>query len=95
MRINTEDVAREVRRYAEELRTFRPEDIANEEGKPGGDIRLQVTEEGWEVHTGDPSYDTDHRGKWGASWVPAGASKCECILIAVDLVYEACEGEGL
>lgn len=33
------------------------------------DVRLQCTEDGWELHTGDPSYDTDHRGVWGASEV--------------------------
>ena len=35
------------------------------------DVRLQVWPDGsWTVHTGDASYDQDHRGKWGAACVP-------------------------
>jgi hypothetical protein len=31
------------------------------------DIRLQVLPDGsWALHEGDPQYDTDHRGYWGA-----------------------------
>ena len=31
------------------------------------DIRLQVHENGqWQLHWGDPSFDLDHRGYWGA-----------------------------
>lgn len=37
-------------------------------GEPGTDVRLQVAPNGaWAIHTGDPSYDQDHRGYWGAS----------------------------
>ena len=32
-------------------------------------VRLQVTEDGWAILTGDPSYDTDHRGYWGSSFL--------------------------
>ena len=32
------------------------------------DVRLQVYPDGdWALHTGDSSYDQDHRGYWGAS----------------------------
>lgn len=37
------------------------------------DVRLQVRvaagEASWEVHSGDASFDQDHRGYWGASSV--------------------------
>ena len=35
------------------------------------DIRLQVYPSGtWALRVGDPSYDLDHTGYWGASFVP-------------------------
>ncbi len=30
------------------------------------DVRLRVASDGWYLHTGDSSYDTDHRGLWGS-----------------------------
>lgn len=36
------------------------------------EVRLQVTDSdtgGFSLHFGDPQYDTDHRGYWGASHV--------------------------
>lgn len=36
---------------------------------PTLDVRLQCTETGWELHTGDAQYDTDHSGVWGADSV--------------------------
>lgn len=34
------------------------------------EVRLQVLPSGyWQIHTGDPSYDQDHRGYWGASYL--------------------------
>jgi hypothetical protein len=37
----------------------------------GCDVRLQVYSDGeWAVRWGDSSYDTDHRGYWGASSIP-------------------------
>ena len=36
----------------------------------GAEVRLQwIPGEGWQVHHGDPYYDLDHRGYWGASWI--------------------------
>ena len=36
----------------------------------GTEVRLQVVPgEGWQIHHGDPCYDLDHRGYWGASWI--------------------------
>lgn len=59
-------VIRENRLYI--ARTFGPtwRDQA-ESGKIDVSIRLQVTESGWSVLSGDPQYDQDHRGHWGAS----------------------------
>jgi|TARA_Y100000310_G_scaffold285304_1_gene308691 hypothetical protein len=34
------------------------------------EIRLQVVDGSWAVHYGDPGYDLDHRGFWGAAWLP-------------------------
>ena len=53
---------------AKELRLVNQNVECDEEGC---DVRLQVFANGdWRVHFGDPQYDTDHRGYWGASAIP-------------------------
>lgn len=32
-------------------------------------IRLQVTDDDWIIHHGDPGFDLDHHGHWGATTV--------------------------
>ena len=32
-------------------------------------VRLRVDDDDWEILTGDPSFDTNHKGHWGASTV--------------------------
>jgi hypothetical protein len=88
-RISVKQVAEQVRAFAKELSTYRPEDLADEEGNVGGDVRLQVVDGDWMIHTGDAQYDQDHRGRWGAGWVPAGAGARECLRIAAGLIAEA------
>lgn len=84
-----------VKAYRDELKTYDPEDIADEEGNPSGDIRLQVLSNGaWSVHTGDSQYDQDHRGAWGASSVSPNATDEECQEIAEDLLGQVEEDEG-
>lgn len=57
-----------------------------EKGDEGGiDVRLQVMEGGsWAIRTGDSSYDQDHRGYWGSSYLTR-SSNCR------DLAYEMLE----
>jgi hypothetical protein len=56
------------------------------------DVRLQVSSGGdWSVHYGDPSYDTDHRGYWGAGSVGIDADGAELESIAEQLIEEAAE----
>jgi hypothetical protein len=47
-------------------------DSRDDNQSPGTDLRLQVTASGWYVHTGSSDYDQDHRGAWGASFLPYG-----------------------
>lgn len=82
-------LALEVRHYAKELATYDPADIADEEGNPYGDVRLQIADGTWYFHTGDASFDTDHSGRWGSATVRAGASYAACYDIARDLINEA------
>ena len=37
----------------------------------GIEIRLQVVDGSYHVLSGDPQYDTDHRGFWGCAYLPA------------------------
>jgi hypothetical protein len=51
------------------------------------DVRLQVTGGGcWWVHSGDPCFDTDHGGYWGAGTV---TPKTNCRELARDLIDQA------
>jgi hypothetical protein len=53
------------------------------------DVRLQVEDDGsWRVHVGDPSYDTDHRGYWGAATISPGDSDGELRDTARGLIAE-------
>ena len=36
----------------------------------GIEIRLQVVDGSYHVLSGDPQYDTDHRGFWGCAFLP-------------------------
>lgn len=84
------DITDSVIAYRDELRTYDPKDIADDEGNPSGDIRLQVAEDGSSaIHTGDASYDTDHRGYWGASSITPDMTDDECAGVAYDLILAA------
>lgn len=75
----------------QELKAIRNE-IEGDETDEGIDVRLQVQDGGsWDVHSGDASYDTDHRGHWGASTVNAHDSDQELRAIAQDLIDEVDE----
>jgi hypothetical protein len=50
------------------------------------DVRLQVTDGDWTVHTGDASFDTDHRGYWGAGTLTRQTNSRE---VARDLIDQA------
>jgi hypothetical protein len=82
-------LARDIKAYADELATYDPKDIADDDGNACGDIRLQLVDGSWALHTGDAQYDTDHRGWWGASAVEAGASLRHCRELATALIGEA------
>ena len=62
-------------------RTYHPQDLISPgEEYPGTDVRLQVYPDGqWSLHTGPSDYDQDHRGFWGAAWIPQGVGSCEDI----------------
>ena len=61
------------------------------------DVRLQVTVNGddqsasWSVHTGDASYDQDHRGYWGAEIMSSDMDDVAIIDVARSLVDQAIE----
>jgi hypothetical protein len=86
-----------VRQIASELRAYRAILRANfrTDEELCTDVRLQILPDGsWAVHTGDSSYDQDHRGVWGSASVPfsgrfdsmamARALWNQCVDMAVD-----------
>lgn len=62
-------------------------DPCDKDQAPGTDLRLQVNASGWYVHTGSSDYDQDHRGAWGASFLPY--RRANLADIARDLIGQA------
>lgn len=81
-----------VARVAEWLRATNNTFAADEDGI---DVRLQVTDDGWQIWSGDPSYDTDHRGDWGASSIPGSGKRFDSIAVARELINEAKESRAM
>lgn len=87
-----QEVYREMVTMRYYARTFNPEDIADEEGNPYIDVRLQLFDDGtFAIHHGDASYDQDHSGFWGAGSVGPGDDDVALISTARDLVDQALE----
>lgn len=52
-----------------------------------GDFRIQIYPDGqWSYHTGDSSYDQDHRGAWGSCSVKVRITRKEAHDLAVDIL---------
>lgn len=65
-------------------------ECADEDGEIRIDVRLQVVPgEGWHVWEGQSCYDTDHRGYWGSSCVPANGKRFNARNVARELIAEA------
>jgi hypothetical protein len=90
------DITNSVIAYRDELQTYDPKDIADDEGNPSGDIRLHVADDGshWRCLTGDASYDDRHRGYWGASSITPDMTDNECVGVACDLIEECKDDMG-
>lgn len=58
------------------------------------DVRLQLIGGSYELHYGDASYDTDHRGSWGAGTVDRDATDDDLATIADDMIREAQDDEA-
>ena len=52
----------------------------------GIEIRLQVVDGSYHVLSGDPQYDTDHRGFWGSAYIPVRTTKQESKDTARELI---------
>lgn len=59
------------------------------------DVRYQLFADGsCNFHSGDASYDTDHRGYWGASSVAADATDTDLYSIAEDMIEQALDAKA-
>lgn len=72
-------------------RNFNRAELLSEDGDSAGtDIRLQVYADGrWLLHSGDSSYDQDHRGFWGSSFL--SYDRQNLTDLARDLIDQAAE----
>jgi hypothetical protein len=89
--IDRESLIQKLIDYRNDLRKFPREDISDEEGNAYGDCRLQVHGGTWTLWTGDSSYDTDHRGYWGANSVSPDDDKATLEAVADDLLDECAD----
>ena len=66
-------------------------DSLGEDYEGGGlPVRLQVQEDGsWEIHTGDSSYDLDHRGYWGSDGIQPDFTEKDLQSIAEGMIEQA------
>lgn len=72
----------------DEAKTYKSEDLDDGDGLI--DVRLQIGPDGsYCFHSGDASYDQDHRGFWGAGTVSSDDGDQECAQIGRDLVEQA------
>lgn len=84
-----EEIAAELAFLPEDVE---PEFVESDDDTPHIDVRLQVWPDGsWAIHTGDASYDQDHRGYWGAGCVCADDDAAALLTLASDLRNEAME----
>lgn len=77
----------------DDAKTYSPADIT-EPGcdTPAIDVRLQVYFDGsWCYHTGDVSYDQDHRGCWGCGSVSPDDNAGDLTWLAKRLINECAE----
>lgn len=84
---------------ASEQRTLRrlmsrDELMDDEDSTPGTDCRLRVMDNGnWQILTGSSDYDQDHRGFWGASFLPY--DRANLTHLARELIDEAKDSEAM
>ncbi len=55
------------------------------------EVRLQVVDGSYDIHTGDPSYDQDQRGYWGAGSLEPEMSHKACRETARELLDQAAD----
>jgi hypothetical protein len=85
------DVCEELSDIRDYLETYDDDEIADDDGVPGTDVRINSTGEGFKILYGDSSYDDDHRGFWGSSYVRKGSNDYDLIEIAYDLIEQLLE----
>ena len=52
----------------------------------GIEVRIQVVDDTYHVLSGDPQYDTDHRGFWGCAYIPVRSTKHKSKEVARELI---------
>lgn len=60
--------------------------IAAHSDEPSIDVRLNVQKGSWELLSGDPCYDTDHRGHWGSAMIGQDDTPESLLATATDLI---------
>jgi hypothetical protein len=70
------------------------QDLLHDDRQDETEVRLQVTEDSWEVHYGDPGYDTDHRGFWGSGILTTSSDVEELAEELLEQVEEDYATEG-
>lgn len=71
--------------------SFTRDELEDDCGNSGIDVRLQVLEDSLELHIGDSQYDTNHLGYWGEATLDYDWDKKELHSNVSDLVEDLVE----
>lgn len=66
--------------------SFTRDELEDDCGNSGIDVRLQFLDDEFQLHTGDAHYDTDHRGFWGAATLDYDWDEDELDTLITELV---------
>lgn len=89
-----DELRREVSAYSEQLGEYDPADIADDEGGPSGDLRVQWLDGSMHIHTGDAQYDTNHRGVWASAIVEPDMHVSDVCTLVSELLEELADAEA-
>jgi hypothetical protein len=93
---NPQEVALWIKDMSDEVSSYDPEDLQESpEDDPSIDVRVQYLHGIWYGHSGDSSYDQDHRGHWSNSSVVADMTSDDCLEVAQELVEQILESMAM
>lgn len=89
------DVVSDLKGIRDYLGGYSDEEIDDGEGNPGTDVRINSHGRGFQILSGDSSFDQDHTGFWGSSWVSKYDTNSNLKETAYDLVDQLLDDKDM